>query len=60
MLVLTRMRDESIMIGDNVRVVVLDVRGDKVRIGIDAPQEVPVHRNEVYEAIKREGCKNNG
>ncbi len=54
MLVLSRQRDESIIIGDNVVVTIVDVRGDKVRLGIDAPREVPVHRREVYEAIQRE------
>lgn len=54
MLVLSRSRDESIMIGENVVVTVVDIRGDKVRLGIEAPGEIPVHRREVYEAIKRE------
>jgi len=54
MLVLSRQRDESIMIGDNVVVTVVDIRGDKVRLGIQAPNEIPVHRREVYDAIKRE------
>ena len=54
MLVLSRQRDESIMIGDNVVVTIVDIRGDKVRLGIDAPGEIPVHRREVYEAIQRE------
>jgi len=54
MLVLSRHRDESIMIGDNVVVTIVDIRGDKVRLGIDAPSEIPVHRREVYEAIQRE------
>ena len=57
MLVLSRQRDESIMIGDNIVITVVDIRGDKVRLGIDAPKEVPVHRQEVYEAIKREKSK---
>ena len=57
MLVLTRHRDESIMIGDDVVITVVDIRGDKVRLGIDAPQEIPVHRQEVYDAIKRENRK---
>jgi carbon storage regulator len=57
MLVLSRHRDESIMIGDDVVVTIVDIRGDKVRLGIDAPQDVPVHRQEVYEAIKRENEK---
>ena len=55
MLVLSRQRDESIMIGDDVEITIVDVRGDKVRLGITAPQEIPVHRKEVYETIKREG-----
>ncbi len=55
MLVLSRQRDESIMIGDNVVITIVDIRGDKVRLGIQAPEEIPVHRQEVYEAIKRDG-----
>lgn len=54
MLVLSRQRDETIMIGDDVEVTVVDIRGDKVRLGITAPREVSVHRKEVYEAIRRE------
>ena len=54
MLVLSRQRDESIIIGDNVVITVVDVRGDKVKLGIDAPREISVHRREVYEAIQRE------
>ena len=54
MLVLSRTRDESIVIGDNVVVTVVDVRGDKVKLGIEAPQDISVHRREVYEAIRRE------
>ncbi|RMF43743.1 MAG: carbon storage regulator [Planctomycetota bacterium] len=57
MLVLSRHRDESIMIGDDVVITVVDIRGDKVRLGIEAPQSIPVHRQEVYEAIKRENQK---
>jgi carbon storage regulator len=45
------------MIGDNVMITIVDIRGDKVRLGIDAPQEIPVHRQEVYDAIKRENEK---
>jgi carbon storage regulator len=52
MLVLTRYIDEVIFIGDDIRIVITDVRGDRVRIGIDAPADVSVHRKEVYEAIK--------
>ena len=54
MLVLSRHRDESIMIGDNIVITIVDIRGDKVRIGIQAPTNVPVHREEIYEAIQRE------
>ena len=54
MLVLSRQRDESIMIGDDIQITVVDVRGDKVRLGINAPPHIPVHRKEVYESIKRE------
>ena len=57
MLVLSRHRDESIMIGDDVVVTIVDIRGDKVRLGIAAPQDIPVHRQEVYEAIKRENAR---
>ncbi len=57
MLVLSRHRDESIMIGDDVMITIVDIRGDKVRLGIDAPAAIPVHRLEVYEAIKRENEK---
>ncbi len=57
MLVLSRQRDESIMIGDNVEITVVDIRGDKVRLGISAPSNVSVHRKEVYEAIQRENLK---
>ena len=51
MLVLSRQRDESIIIGDHIVITVVDIRGDKVRLGIVAPKEVPVHRQEVYDAI---------
>lgn len=60
MLVLSRSRNESVVIGDdpdlikNIVITVVDIRGDKVRLGIDAPKEVPIHRKEVYEAIQRE------
>jgi len=54
MLVISRQRDETIMIGDNIEITIVDVRGDKVRLGITAPTTVPVHRKEVYEAIQRE------
>ena len=54
MLVLSRQKDESIIIGDDVEITIVDVRGDKVRLGITAPKSIPVHRREVYEAIQRE------
>ena len=58
MLVLSRQRDESIMIGDDVEIIIVDVRGDKVRLGITAPKDIPVHRREIYDAIKREKDQN--
>ena len=54
MLVLSRQRDESIIIGNNVQITIVDIRGDKVRLGIEAPAEISVHRKEVYDAIQRE------
>jgi len=54
MLVLSRQRDESIMVGDDVEITIVDVRGDKVRLGITAPKSIPVHRREIYDAIQRE------
>lgn len=57
MLVLSRQRDESIIIGDNIVVTIVDIRGDKVRLGIQAPTEIPVHRREVFEAIQRENMQ---
>jgi carbon storage regulator len=54
MLVLSRQRDETIMIGDEIEITVVDIRGDKVRLGITAPTRIAVHRKEVYEAIKLE------
>jgi carbon storage regulator len=54
MLILTRRVGESVMIGDNITVTVLAVRGNQVRIGVDAPKEVTVHREEIYERVKRE------
>lgn len=56
MLVLSRQRDESIIIGDNIVITIVDIRGDKVRLGIQAPTEIPVHRQEVYDAIQRENA----
>lgn len=57
MLVLSRQRDETITIGDDVEITVVDIRGDKVRLGITAPRRIQVHRKEVYEAIKRENLQ---
>jgi carbon storage regulator len=57
MLVLSRQRDETIMIGDDIEITVVDIRGDKVRLGINAPRTVQVHRKEVYDAIKRENAQ---
>lgn len=59
MLVLSRKKDEKIHIRDDIVITVVDVRGDKVRLGIEAPADVPVHRHEVYEAIKREAARAN-
>ena len=53
MLVLSRKKNESIVIGDDVTIIVVEIRGDNVRLGIEAPREVPVHRREVYDAIQR-------
>ena len=54
MLVLSRQRDETIMIGDEVELTIVDIRGDKVRIGINAPASIAVHRKEVFESIRKE------
>lgn len=54
MLVLSRQKDESIIIGDDVEIVIVDVRGDKVRLGINAPRNVAVHRKEIFLAIQKE------
>lgn len=54
MLVLSRQRDESVMIGDDIEITIIDVKGDKVRLGITAPREVSVHRREIYDTIQRE------
>lgn len=53
MLVLSRKKNESIVINDDITIVIVEIRGDKVRLGVEAPKEVPVHRREVYDAIKR-------
>ena len=53
MLVLSRKKNESIVINDDITIVVVEIRGDKVRLGVEAPKEVPVHRREVYDAIRR-------
>ena len=60
MLVLSRKRNEQIVIGENIIVTVVDVRGDKVRLGIEAPAQVPVHRQEVYDAIRRNATNGDG
>lgn len=60
MLVLSRHRDESIIIGDDIIVTVVDIRGDKVRLGIQAPTQIPVHRQEIYDAIQREKNRTEG
>lgn len=57
MLVLSRQRDETIMIGDAIEITVVDIRGDKVRLGINAPRTIQVHRKEVYEAIRKENTE---
>ena len=59
MLVLSRKKNESIVINDDISIVVVEIRGDKVRLGVEAPKEVPVHRREVYDAIKRSLENNN-
>lgn len=58
MLVLSRQKDESIMIGDDVEITIVDVRGDKVRLGINAPRNIAVHRKEIYIAIQKEKEEN--
>ena len=54
MLVLSRQRDETIIIGDDIEITIVDIRGEKVRLGISAPSHVSVHRKEIYESMKRE------
>ncbi len=53
MLVLSRKKNESIVINNDITIVVVEIRGDKVRLGVEAPKEVPVHRREVFDAIQR-------
>jgi|GEM_PF-368948 len=57
MLVLSRQRDETIMIGDEIEITIVDIRGEKIRLGITAPTHIAVHRKEIYEAIKRENAQ---
>jgi len=57
MLVLSRKNGEKLLIGDDIEVTVVEIRGDKVRLGVTAPTVIPIHREEVYEAIKREQAK---
>jgi carbon storage regulator len=60
MLVLSRKKNESIVINNDIRIVVVEIRGDKVRLGVEAPREVPVHRREVYDAIQRGAPQGSG
>ena len=57
MLVLSRKKDEAIVINNDIKIVVIEIRGDKVRLGIEAPRDTPVHRQEVYDAIQRDGLR---
>ena len=58
MLVLSRKKNESIVINDDITLVIVEIRGDKVRLGIEAPKEVTVHRKEIFDAIHGEGLQN--
>lgn len=60
MLILTRRPNESLMVGDDVKVTVLGIKGNQVRVGISAPRHVPVHRQEIYEKIKDEELPDSG
>jgi carbon storage regulator len=60
MLVLSRQRDQSIIIGDDIEITVVDIRGEKVRLGISAPPHIPVHRKEVYDSIKQSDTDGQG
>lgn len=60
MLVLTRKKNESIVINDSIRIVIVEIRGDKVRLGVEAPRDVPVHRREVWDAIHKKPGENDG
>lgn len=57
MLVLSREKNESIMIGDDVEIIIADIKGNKVRVGINAPRDIPVHRRELYDAIQKDKAK---
>ena len=59
MLVMTRKKNESIMLGNNIRLVVVQIKAEKVRLGIEAPLEMPVHRQEVYDDIQRDNDDRN-
>ncbi|HUG19071.1 MAG TPA: carbon storage regulator CsrA [Planctomycetaceae bacterium] len=59
MLVLSRKKNEQIIVGDSIVITVVEVRGDRVRLGIEAPQEIPIHRNEVLESIKAQQAAEN-
>jgi len=60
MLILTRRMNETLMVGDDVAVTVLSINGNQVRIGVKAPRHIPVHREEIYEKIKKEGSSDTG